>query len=235
MVESSRPEPSREHASRGGAARGQGTRQDDPQPRGTSPRRATSDVALVAVFAAFIAACALVPAIQLPGVPVPFTLQTLGVALTGMVLGASRGFLAAALYVVAGLAGLPIFAGYSGGVGVLARGSAGYLLAFPVAALLIGFLVEQVVRRGFTRRWLWFALAGLVGSIVVVHPLGILGIMRNARLSIEQAFLVDVVFWPWDIVKTVIAAGIAVSVHRAFPALVVRRAVRRDAAWSPAA
>ena len=63
---------------------------------------AATDVALVATFAAFIAVCAILPAIPVPGSAVPITLQTFGVMLAGLVLGARRGALAALLYLAVG-------------------------------------------------------------------------------------------------------------------------------------
>src|SRR5690554_1881253 len=90
-----------------------------------------TDVALVATGAAFVAVCAM-GKVLLPGMAVPITLQTLGVLLVGAVLGPRRGALALLLYLGVGLAGLPVFAGGTGGLGVLGGASAGYLLSFPV-------------------------------------------------------------------------------------------------------
>ena len=86
-----------------------------------APRTVTSfDLANIAVFAALTCVLALVPAIPVGPLGVPITLQTLAVFLTGMVLGGWRGFLALALYVVVGLLGVPVFAGFTGGPAVLA-------------------------------------------------------------------------------------------------------------------
>jgi hypothetical protein len=107
-----------------------------------------TDVALVATFAAFVAVCAVLPAIPTGGA-VPITLQTFGVVLTGLVLGPRRGTLALLLYVAVGLAGLPVFSGGAGGLGVLGGASAGYLLAIPAAS---GCWPGARVRRGGCRR-----------------------------------------------------------------------------------
>ena len=191
-----------------------------------------TDLALVAVFAGLISAFSLAPAIPVGPVMVPITLQTLAVALTAMILGPWRGLAATSLYLLIGLAGLPVFAGGASGLGVLARPSAGYLLAFPLAALLIGFLSRRVVLRTQSRgglRWGLLFLAGMAGSVVFVHPLGILGISVNAGLPLDKAFLADMLYWPGDIVKNVIASGVAVAVHRAFPAILERRTSQRVA------
>ncbi len=190
-----------------------------------------TDLALVAVFAGVISAATLAPAIPVGPVGVPITLQTLAVALTAMILGPWRGFAATALYVIVGLAGLPVFAGGASGLGVLAKPSAGYLLAFPLAALLIGFLTRIVLTRTEGRnglRWALLLLAGLAGSFVFVHPMGIAGIALNAGLPLDKAFLADLVYWPGDIIKNIAASFVALAVHRAFPGLLVHPSVQLD-------
>ncbi|WP_394160674.1 biotin transporter BioY [Galactobacter valiniphilus] len=179
-------------------------------------------LALVAVFAALIAALTMAPAIPVGPLGVPITLQTLGVALTALVLGAKRGGLAVLLYVVLGLAGLPIFARFSGGLGALAAPSAGYLLAFPVAALVTGALATLVLRRSLRAKGLWLFGCALAGSFLVTHPAGILGMMINGHLSLQAAFLADLAYWPGDLVKSALAAALAVGILKAFPALAAR-------------
>ena len=195
-----------------------------------------TDLALVAVFAGVISAATLAPAIPVGAVGVPITLQTLAVALTAMILGPWRGFAATALYVIVGLAGLPVFAGGASGIGVLAKPSAGYLLAFPLAALLIGFLARAIVSRNQKStgvRWGLLFLAGLAGSFAFVHPMGIAGIAINAGIPVDQAFLADIVYWPGDVIKNIAASAVAVAVHRAFPGLLVHPAVERAQAQEP--
>ncbi|GAA4282886.1 biotin transporter BioY [Brevibacterium daeguense] len=182
------------------------------------------DLALIAVFAALIAVLAAMPPIPVGTVGVPITLQTLGIALCGMVLGPWRGLAAAGLYVVLGLIGLPIFAGFNGGLGVLAGPSAGYLLSFPIFALACGFVAAFAVRRfAGGRLWLVLALGGLAASFLTNHPLGIVGMSINADLTLQQALFADMPFWPGDIVKNIVAAFLAVMVHRAFPQILRRR------------
>lgn len=187
-------------------------------------RTATTDLALVAVFAALVAACTLVPAIPV-GIGVPITLQTLGVMLAGLVLGPLRGFLAVLLYVVVGLAGLPVFAQGGAGLANLVKPSAGYLLAFPLGALVTGAIAAWT-RNAKVWRPLTLAGSAIVGGILVVHPLGILGLMVNAKLSLAKAFAVDLVFLPGDLAKVAIAAAVAAVVHKAFPVLLAPREQR---------
>ena len=197
-----------------------------------------TDLALVAVFAGVISAATLAPAIPVGPVGVPITLQTLAVALTAMILGPWRGFAATALYIVVGLSGLPVFAGGASGIGVLAKPSAGYLLAFPLAALLIGWLARKVVVRSQARnglRWGLLFLAGLAGSFAFVHPMGIAGMALNAGLPLDKAFLADIVYWPGDVIKNIAASVVAVAVHRAFPGLLVHPTVERARGQEPVA
>lgn len=195
-------------------------------------RSTTTDLALVAVFAALVAALSLVPGFDIG--PVPITLQTLGVALAGLCLGPVRGFLATALYLLVGFAGLPVFAKFSAGVGVLGRPSAGYLLSFPIASAIAGALALVLVRRFEPRFWVFFC-AGLAASIIIVHPMGIGGLMVNAHLPFAKAFATDMAFWIGDVLKNLAAAAVAVSVHRAFPALLAGRPARVQDTAEPAA
>ena len=186
-----------------------------------------TDLGLIAVFAALVAVSALIAAIPVAGMGVPVTVQTLAVMLTGLALGPGRAFAAVGLYVLLGLAGLPIFSGGRSGLGVLAGPSAGYLIGFVCAATAAGWLTVVVLRRtagrpGRLRAVLLFA-AAMVSSIIFVHGLGILGMMANAKLDFPEAFLADLVFYPGDVVKNVLAVTIALALHKAFPDLLIRR------------
>lgn len=190
-------------------------------PRGA--RFGARDLALIAVFAALIAVLALVPAIPVGPLGVPITLQTLGIALCGLILGGLRGGSAALLYVVVGLAGVPIFAKFSGGLAVLAGPTAGYIIAFPLSALITGALATILLRRTRRFRLLWLFVAAFAGSIIATHPLGILGMSIVMDLPLSQAALYDLPYWPGDILKCLIAAAIATTAFKAFP-----RLARRD-------
>ena len=186
------------------------------QTRPVRRRSTTTDIALIAAFAALISACAYVGAIPVGGAGVPNTLQTFGVMLAGCVLGPVRGFLAVSLYLLLGAIGLPVFAEHSSGLGVLSGPSAGYLYAFPIAAALAGFLVKYVARERRTRA-IWVFACSIAGSILVIHPLGILGMKLYFDVTWHEAFTYDTPFWLGDILKTALVALIAAEVFRAFP------------------
>ncbi|MFP3579159.1 biotin transporter BioY [Arthrobacter sp. SIMBA_036] len=193
--------------------------------RGAPSRKrwTATDIGLIAVFAALVAASAVVPGIPVGALGVPITLVTLTVMLSGLVLGAGRGFAAVGLYVLLGLAGLPIFSGGRSGLGILATPSAGYIIAFPLAAAATGYLAAFVIRRTSKARAPWLFVATMISSVVIVHALGVLGMMVNAKLDLSKAFLADLPFYPGDILKNVLAVVIAVAIHKAFPDVLVRR------------
>ena len=97
---------------------------------------------------ALVVAVAAQIAIPLPFTPIPFTLQPLAVLIVGGLLGARAGAAALVLYLGLGLMGLPVFAAGGSGVARLLGPTGGYLLAFPAAAGLVGWLVERVGRAG---------------------------------------------------------------------------------------
>ncbi len=185
-------------------------------------RRSTAtDLALIASFAALIGACSLLPAIPV-GV-VPITLQTFAVILAGAVLGASRGALAVLLWLAVGAIGLPVFTAGGAGLAPFAGPSVGYLLSFPFAAFLTGFIVERLPRKRIATSIPLILLAGVAASVLVIYPLGALGMAWRADMTLAQAFTFGLTFLPGDILKDVLMAIVATSVHRAFPALLPAR------------
>ncbi|HEX8459399.1 MAG TPA: biotin transporter BioY [Pyrinomonadaceae bacterium] len=156
---------------------------------------------LVVAFSLFIALSAQV-VVPLPFTPVPVTMQTFAVLLTGALLGSRLGALALVAYLLEGALGLPFFRGGGGGWLYLTFSpTAGYLLAFPLAAFLTGRLAE----RGWDRRFLTAAAAIALGSIVVLMG-GWLGLLRF--YSPERAFALGVApFIIGDLLKIALAAA----------------------------
>ena len=187
-----------------------------------APYRRASDLALVAVMAALVAVCAVAPPVP-TGVGVPITLQTFGVLLAGLVLGARRGAAAVGLYILVGLAGAPVFAGGTGGPGLLAGPTAGYLVGFVPAAAVAGALGGFARRVAPRWRFAVLAAAALVAGLLVVHPLGIAGLAVRAGLPWRAALAGDLVFAPGDVAKALVAAAVAAGVLRAFPSLLRAR------------
>ena len=185
-------------------------------------RRSTAtDLALIASVAALIGACSLLPAIPI-GV-VPITLQTFAIMLAGAMLGSTRGTLAVLLWMAVGIIGLPVFTAGGAGLAPFFGPSVGYLISFPFAAFLTGFIVERLPRARIASSIPLILLAGVAASVLITYPLGALGMAWRADLTLGQAFTFGLSFMPGDILKNVLMAIVATSAHRAFPALLPPR------------
>jgi biotin transport system substrate-specific component len=144
----------------------------------------------------------------------------MGAMLAGAVIGSRRGFASLALFLALVAVGLPLLSGGRGGLGVFGGPSVGYLLGYPVAAWVVGWIVE---RGGSSYRLAWGVVANVVGGIVVLYTLGILGTAWRADLSIPAAATQTGWFVLGDAGKVVIAALVARGVHAAYPGLLPGR------------
>lgn len=170
-----------------------------PQGETVSTRLAPRILAIV-IGAAVVALAAQV-SFRLPLTVVPWTLQPLAVLIVGGLLGAGGGASALVLYLAAGASGLPVFAGGSGGALHLIGPTGGYLLAYPLAAAVTGWLCARAGRRAvFTT-----LLACLVGMLIIhiggVSQLAILG--GDPAAAFRMGFLP---FFANDLVKVGLAA-----------------------------
>jgi len=173
-------------------------------------------LAPVALFAALLAVFGLIPKIDLP-LGVPITLQTLGVMLAGCMLGPKRGLQSLLLFLAAVAVGLPLLSGGRGGLGVFFAPSSGYLLGWPLGALVTG-LVMAALPGGTPRRAAASALvASAAGGLLVVHVCGVIGLVRIAGLSWSQAVTGTLVFVPGDLVKCAVCALVVHAVARGLP------------------
>lgn len=155
---------------------------------------------LVAAGAAFTGVLAQI-SVPLPGTPVPLTLQTFGVLLTGAALGSRRGAASMAVYVVLGLVGVPWFAGQSSG---LHLPTLGYLVGFVVAASLVGKLAARGADRTF-----WSTTGLMVLGNLVVYAFGVTILGLSLGTSALDAILLGAVpFLIGDAVKILAASGL---------------------------
>ncbi len=138
----------------------------------------------IALFAAIIAICSW---IQIP-LTVPFTLQTFAVFCTLGILGGKNGTISVLLYIILGAVGVPVFAGFSGGVGVLLGTTGGYIIGFLFTALLywaithffgdklpvmiIAMALGLVVCYAFGTAWFMLVYARTTGAVGLMTALG---------------------------------------------------------------
>jgi biotin transport system substrate-specific component len=178
----------------------------DAATRGMAASPATAiarDVALVLGGALLTAGAAQV-SFTAPWTTVPYTLQTGAVLLVGTSLGLRRGAASMALYVLAGIIGLPVYADGAHGLGRLLGATGGYLIGFVLAAALVGWLAE--------RRWDRAPLTtvGLMAAgSLVVYAVGVPVLALVAQMPLTTAVEKGaLVFVPWDALKALAAAGL---------------------------
>ena len=161
---------------------------------------ALRDAALVVGGAALVGALAQV-SIHLGFTPVPITGQTLGVLLVGAALGWRRGLTALVLYALAGLAGVPWFAGHTSGyVGA----SFGYVVGFVASAALCGYLAEHKA----DRTW-WRSAPAMVAGELVMYVIGVSWLAASLHVGAAKAIALGFTpFFVGDAVKAALAAGL---------------------------
>ncbi|MGK9477308.1 biotin transporter BioY [Melioribacter sp. OK-6-Me] len=135
--------------------------------------------------------------IIIPTQPVPFTLQTMIVLLSGAFLGARNGAYSQILYIISGAIGIPVFAGFSFGFMKLFGPTGGYLLAFPFAAFLAGYLLER--NSGLLKVFITFLLAD---AMIILSGALYLSIFFGGNLR-TALFSGAILFTLWDILKVV--------------------------------
>lgn len=176
--------------------------------------RAATRAASVLLLAVMTAAAAQV-SVPLPFTPVPFTLQPMVVLLGGAVLGSRLGLAAQVVYLLAGIAGLPVFAASP----VLPQGllrllgpTGGYLMSYPLAAFVTGLLAE----RGFDRRYVTSVLA-MAAGLLLVFGCGVLWLAFSGRPAIGMAAALRTGLFPFipaDTFKILVAAAVMPALWR---------------------
>lgn len=185
--------------------------------RAPKTRTTSRDMAQIAVFAALIAALGLPGAITVGFSGVPITVQTLGVILAPAVLGARKGTAAVAVFIALTIIGLPLLSGGRTGLAALAGPSAGYLVGWIPAALVIGLLTARIVPKYPLVPAL---LINAAGGIAVIYLFGTLGLLLRTDLGVLAAIQANGAFLPGDLLKVVVATIVAKGVHRAYPGLI---------------
>ncbi len=178
------------------------------------------DLVHIALMAALIAVLGLVPKLDLVG-GVPVTAQSMGVMLCGLILGSRRGALAVFLFLLCVAIGLPLLSGGRGGLAVFQGATVGYLIGYPIAAFVTGFIFERF--KGESLAIAGFA-ASVVGGIIALYPVGVAGLVIVAGMDVEKAIAAGVIpFIIGDLIKAGLAAGIVAAVANARPQSLLSR------------
>ena len=169
------------------------------------------NVARAALFAALMGAGAYV-SFPNPISPIPVTLQVLVVFLAGIFLGPVWGGTSILLYLVAGAAGAPVFAGGSAGVGALVGPTAGYLWSYPIAAAVVGAIVHGGLELGDYRVGTVRLVGAMVVGTAVMYTLGVIGFAYVQNVGLVAAFwTAAATFIPAEAFKIAAAVGIVRS------------------------
>lgn len=161
----------------------------------------TYDMVYIGIFTVLIAICSW---ISIP-MTVPFTLQTMGVFLTVGILGGKRGTLAVLVYILLGAIGVPVFAGFTGGIGVLISNTGGYIMGFLLAALLM-WAIEKL----FGKSNIVLAISMVLG-LLVCYTVGTIWFMMVYSANTGAVGIMTVLGWcvfPFiipDIIKIILA------------------------------
>jgi biotin transport system substrate-specific component len=161
------------------------------------------------VYASLLAALTAAGAyLIIPIGPVPISLQTLFIYLTGLLLGSRWGAASVAVYLLAGACGLPVFAGGTGGIGRLAGPTGGYLFGYLAAAFVIGFITERV-----PRRWVMDVVAMAAGTFII-YAAGVAWLKIVTGMTFSKAVTVGMLpFLVGDSLKILAAVPIIRAVR----------------------
>lgn len=173
-------------------------------------KNTVKDLCMIAVFAAIISIVGQF-SIPLPG-GVPMTLQTLIIALAGAVLGSKKGFWSTVIYILIGAIGVPVFAGWTGGIGAIMGMTGGFLVSFPLIALFTGLGDEIGVRlyasKSARSRKVISCVSLLIGVLVgyvLNYAVGSVWFMAVAQANLMTALTACVIpFIPTSILKAVL-------------------------------
>ena len=167
------------------------------------------NLAIIMVASLFVGLCARVT-VPLYFTPVPITLQTFAVLLIGLVLGPKRAFAALALYLAEGAAGMPVFsAAGAGGIAQLLGPTGGFLLSYPIAAMLVGMIYRIGKRRASA------AVVACASGISVSYAVGATWLAVVTRVNLVHAFELAILpFIAGDVLKAAVAITAAQAAKR---------------------
>ncbi|EOD00057.1 biotin transporter BioY [Caldisalinibacter kiritimatiensis] len=173
----------------------------------------TRDLVYASIFTAITATCAQI-FIYTPFSPVPITLQVLAVFLSGAILGSKLGLISQLVYILLGTIGVPVFAGFKGGLHIIVGLYGGYITAFPIASFVIGILVNLYKGKSPIKNIAVNIFAMAIGLMIIY----IFGVCQYSLLSnvgfIEAIPILIIPFVIPDLIKLAIGGFIAPILKR---------------------
>lgn len=170
-------------------------------PSDTKPKHHPIGIRSMTMCALFAAVTAVLSQIVIPIGPVPISLSTIAVLLAGGLLGARDGTISQLIYLLLGAVGVPVFSGFSGGLGKLTGPTGGYIIGYIFTALIVGLLVP------LCRNKMRYIIPVYVLGTLVCYTFGTVWYIVITHTGIGAALMTCVVpFLPGDAVKIVLAS-----------------------------
>lgn len=170
-------------------------------------KNTTVQITLIGMFTAIAAVISALPiGINILGVPA--TLQTFAMAFLGFMLGKKNGTIAVAIYIVMGLAGIPVFNGFTAGPSILFGMTGGFLFGFLALSFLCGLAGEtkNIVLK------ILFSVSGLI----ICHVIGVLQFAFIMEMNVAaSAAAVSIPYLPKDVLSVFLAYGLALAIRKA--------------------
>lgn len=161
----------------------------------------------LAVTALMTAVTCIAAPLSIPIGPVPVTLTNLCVYLSLYILDWKKGTVSYLIYLLIGLVGLPVFSGFTGGVGKLAGPTGGYIIGFIPMAIIAGIAIDKFHQR-------WIHLAGMVIGTAICYAFGTIWFCMQSDTAPAAALSVCVFpFIPGDLIKMLIAVTFAPKIR----------------------
>ena len=177
------------------------------------------DIVYISLFTSITIALGALPPILLPFSPVPITSQSLGPMLCGSILGAKKGGLSSLLFIILVIIGFPILSGgRGGGIGVLLGPAGGFLICWPISAVIIGYFFEKNwINIGYIKAFIII----FFGGMIIIYISGIIWLSIMAGISMYQALISVIIFIPGDLLKVTIATMVAINIKKYYPIIFV--------------
>lgn len=170
--------------------------------------------------AMFVALTAICSQIQIPLPMVPINLALFAIYLAGAILGPKYGTLSVLTYVLLGGIGAPIFAGFSGGFGIIAGPTGGYIIGYIVATLIVGLITKKC---GYS--W-WTLVIAMVVGLTACYIVGTTWFMYITGNSLAASMTYCVIpFLPGDVVKIILATALTIRLRLSLPDLMRSEAI----------
>lgn len=172
-------------------------------------RISTRQMTIIALMTAVT--CIIAPiVIPLPFSPIPISFTNLAIYLSLYVLGTSKAFVSYVVYLLIGMAGLPVFSGFSGGLGKVAGPTGGYMVGFLVMILIAGFFVDKFAGNRVLQA------SGMILGTAVCYVFGTLWLCYQAHLNFAGGLAAGVIpYIPGDLVKIAVVLAVGPTLGKA--------------------